>query len=85
MFYCFDPNTNQWTKIKPFPGKARKGCVSFTLNNKGYIGLGKGKNNKFYKEFYRYDPKSNNWEKITDFPSKPRTKAISFVLNVKHS
>lgn len=79
-FYCYDPIKNTWTKLKSFPGKARKGCVSFSLNGKGYVGLGEDLNGKYYKEFYSYDPINNIWQKIADFPSKSRINAVAFVL-----
>ena len=40
-FLLYDTTSNVWTAGQtPFPGKARYGAISFTIGNKGYIGLG---------------------------------------------
>ncbi|MCP3659493.1 MAG: hypothetical protein GY830_03900 [Bacteroidetes bacterium] len=80
LFYSYDPKNDKWTEIKPFPGKSIRGCVAFTLNNKGYVGLGEDNDGNLYKEFYCYDPENNSWQKITDLPSRSRKNSVAFVL-----
>ncbi|MEZ5067507.1 MAG: hypothetical protein R2847_03055 [Bacteroidia bacterium] len=39
-FYMYDPLTNTWTMKATFPGLQRQGAIGFTIDNKGYFGLG---------------------------------------------
>ncbi|MFN7115679.1 MAG: IPT/TIG domain-containing protein [Saprospiraceae bacterium] len=65
-----------WLRRAAMP-VARESMVSFSIGNKGYIGLGKEEG---YNDFWQYDPSSSRWENIAAFPGKSRYKAINFVI-----
>jgi len=39
-FWRYDPTSDIWTQIPNLPAQARIGSINFSINNKGYIGLG---------------------------------------------
>lgn len=78
-FWKYDQSKSTWTQIADFPGEGRTDAVAFSLNGKGYFGLGSVGNTKF-KDFYEYDPVANFWKKIADFPGGARTNAVAFTI-----
>ncbi len=59
---------------------AVNGAVAFTLNGKGYVGLGYD-GSQFHKEFYCYDPSTNSWSKSVDYPGDAVRYATAFVID----
>lgn len=84
-FYMFDPATGKWstTAIAKFPGEARYGAVAFTLNDKGYVGLGASKTQKAFKDFYEYNPQSNTWKEVPNPLKNKRVGGFAFVVGSK--
>lgn len=90
-FWEYDPDTNNWSPKEEFEGDARKDAISFSIGNKGYIGLGYScaKDTIFYRDFWEFDPSGNDgrgkWSPKTPFPpeGKPRFGAVSFSINGK--
>jgi len=84
-FYQFNPKTNKWTQLNDFPGAPRSGAVGFSMNGKGYVGLGYrydlGSGFNFYTDFWEYDPITDEWTRLPDFPGEGRTNAIGFGLD----
>ena len=39
-FWEYNPSNDSWVQILNYPGNARIGASNFSINNKGYIGLG---------------------------------------------
>jgi N-acetylneuraminic acid mutarotase len=84
----YDKINNTWTKKTDFPGMERDGAIGFTINGKGYVGMGVNndfdKNKAFFEfsDFWEYDPKLDSWKKKADFPGKIFS-AASFVLSNK--
>lgn len=39
-FWVFDPQTETWAQALPIPGLGRKGCVTFTVQNRAFVALG---------------------------------------------
>lgn len=62
-------------------GLERGSASSFSIQNKGYVCLGQGVTNGFYKDLWEYDPVSKIWTQKADFIGSPRRQACSFVLN----
>lgn len=80
----YNSETGQWVTVADFPGKGRRGAVAFSLNGKGYIGLGQNDQEvERFNDFWEYTPVSNSWRRITDFPSISRSRAVSFVIGDK--
>ncbi len=75
-FYSYTPANNSWSKVAPFPGKARYMAVAFAANGMGYVGTGyDGKT--YLADFWQYNPTTNAWTRIADFPSA-RYGAVAF-------
>src|SRR5690606_7173913 len=71
----------QWTPIAEFPGEARYSAVGFSVDGKGYVGLGYNGTNAL-SDFWEYDPTTDTWTDLTT--SLPvdgaRYGAIAFAL-----
>lgn len=82
--YRYNAEDNYWEKLgNAFSGPRIKNAVAFSLEDKGYIGLG-DLNDSPIDNFYEYDPSmeenSTPWTSITAFPGGERTKAIVFTI-----
>lgn len=63
------------------PFRGREGVVSFAIDEKVYVGLGRDGTGKLLSDFYEYDLTKNVWSKKADFPGLPRRNSSSFVIN----
>jgi len=63
----FLPIQGKWEQVADFPGVARNLAISFTINDKGYVGLGFG-NNQYLRDMWQYDPSNDSWRQLNDFP-----------------
>ncbi len=80
-FWKYDPALDQWSQIADFPGDGRTGGVAFSVNGKGYVGLGyNGIKIQYFADFYEYDPLNNSWKKVTDFPAGATSVPTAFVI-----
>lgn len=83
-FYEFDPATNKWKQLNDFPGTHRENAVAFSLNGKGYVGLGfmfDAKINRInFTDFWEYDPTTDVWSRLKDFPGVGRFSAMGYGL-----
>ncbi|PRD50696.1 Kelch repeat-containing protein [Sphingobacterium gobiense] len=83
-FWCYNPATDEWEEIAPFPGDARYGAVAFTLGNYAYVGLGRAKQGSTdYSNFYRYNPSNNTWTSISSPFKYKKAYAFAFVIGDK--
>ncbi|MGC3943120.1 MAG: kelch repeat-containing protein [Chryseolinea sp.] len=76
----YNPDNNAWTQKADFPGDARSGPETFSINEKIYVGFGTvydytQQKTIVYKDFYEYDPVTNTWTKKGDFPGAARYSA----------
>ncbi len=65
-----------------FSGTARNGAVAFSVNGKGYVGLGTD-DSGYKSDLYQYNPTTRSWKKMNDFPGGGRRNAIAFTVNNK--
>jgi N-acetylneuraminic acid mutarotase len=79
-----------WTKKANFPGVFRHDQVGFSLNGKGYMGLGyydsfiNGQNKSvFCNDIWEYDPLNNIWLKKANYPGVERYGRIAGAANGK--
>lgn len=81
-FWEYDPSTDNWSQKTDFPGKARYVSVGFSLNNKGYIGLGwDGElTNIYQKDFFEYDPTNDTWKEIDTLTGPAKEHAVAFSI-----
>lgn len=71
-------NSN-WQSVASIPGPARSAAIAFSLNGKGYVGLGEDYPGMF-SDMYSYDPIANSWTQLDSFPGGARRNSIAFVI-----
>lgn len=66
-FWEYNHLANTWTRKNDFPGRASRGAVSFALNGKGYVGLGRiGVTGNYVRELWEYNPSTDTWTEKKD-------------------
>lgn len=83
--YEYDIASEKWTQKASFPGPDCATSSSFSLNEKGYLCLGRDTDNyyKLHNELWEYDPATDTWLQKTSFPGSSRHKQASFTANGK--
>jgi len=81
-FWMYDTTRDFWTKLSDFPGEPRIGGVAFTINGKGYVGVGYNGKVKL-KDFWEFDPSTNLWTRKADFGGSARYASVGFSLGNK--
>lgn len=76
-----DGVTPNWPKKTELPASGRQYAVSFTINNKAYVGT--GYNSSYLKDFWEYDPAANAWQQKADFGGTARERAVGFSVGAK--
>ena len=60
---------------------ARSAAVAFTVNGKGYVGMGYSSVlNQYLDDIWEYDPQADKWTQIGVFPAAPRFGARAYVV-----
>lgn len=72
-----------WLKLPDYPGGNRFAVASFSINGKGFIGLGVDSLSQGYSDLYEFDPISNQWTQKTSLPSTGRWATGVFVIGDK--
>lgn len=81
-----NPGTLEWRVLENKPSNiGRKGAVAFTLNGRGYFGLGYDENGNFLKDWWEFRPNvldatKGTWTKKADFPGLARANAVGFAI-----
>jgi N-acetylneuraminic acid mutarotase len=57
--------------------------VAFTINGKGYVGLGRDSLGKQLNDCWEYDPTTDSWTEKASFPGIARVKATADTVNGK--
>ena len=83
--YSYDPSQNDWDDELSLgglngDGLDRGSACGFAIGNKGYICLGQGQTNPYFKDTWEYDPISDTWTQKADFGGTPRRQAVAFVI-----
>lgn len=84
----YDMATDSWTQKADVPGSVnRTAAISFSINGKGYVGLGSRHYNTVNAEFlgdlWEYDPGLNTWTQKASLPDSARFHAACFVIDDK--
>jgi N-acetylneuraminic acid mutarotase len=74
---------NFWVQKTSMYDYGRHVAVSFTIENKAYVGLGRIPDGTRMDDFWEYDPTSNIWTKKASFPGGGRYSATAFAINGK--
>ncbi len=84
-FWAYDPQTNTWTEKAIFGDEGRRAASSFTINGKGYVGLGSHflLENNVFRDFWEYDPPTDTWTQKADFGGVARYGAVGFSIGEK--
>src|SRR6187399_2607850 len=81
MLFCFSVNSftqvNTWQQKASLPSNPRFLSTSFSIGNKGYMGLGFNYS-VFFKDFWEYDPVADVWSQKADFGGGLRSSAAGF-------
>ncbi|MCX6555951.1 MAG: hypothetical protein NTW95_00730 [Candidatus Aminicenantes bacterium] len=85
-FWEYDPAGDTWTRKADFPGTARGYALGFSVNGRGYVGMGMtnidstGTNMTLSKEIWEYDPAGNSWVARGECAGQARVMAVGFVI-----
>lgn len=63
--WAFVEGSNQWYPLEPLPFMAAFGGIGFSINNKGYVALGRTADGQ--NRVWEYDPVSNSWSEMASF------------------
>ena len=80
-YYMYYEPVDLWLTRDDYPGIGRKDGVGFSIDGKGYFGLGHGGEIGYLNDFWQYDPITDSWTQIPDFPGEPRVEAVAIVMN----
>lgn len=71
LMYEYDALTNSWSQKANYPGTPVYAAASFSIDGKGYFGIGNGglSTGPYYNDFYEYDPSTNLWTSKASFPA----------------
>ena len=62
-------------------GLERGSASAFAINDKGYVCLGQGTTNPFFKDLWEFDPVTNVWTQKADFLGSARRMAVGFAID----
>src|SRR4051812_48346348 len=79
--FCRAQNT--WAPKAPIGGMVRMGAVSFSINDKGYLGTGGDFVGAYYDDFWQYDPVTDTWTQKANFPGSVRYRSLGFGTTTK--
>ena len=63
-----------WLPKTSLTGESRQGAIAFSINGKGYLGL--GYNGSYKKDLWEYDPLTDSWTQKADLPGSGRSEAV---------
>lgn len=70
----------QWCRELDFPNGIRSNAVSFSIGNKGYVGLGTDVSANKFADFWEFNPDENSWTQKADFAGGERFDAAGFSI-----
>ncbi len=82
VFFEYDPTTDSWTELDPFPVGGRGFGIGDTWNGKAYFGFGFDGSN-YRGDIWEFDPDTGTWTEITTCPCSARIHPAFIVHNDK--
>lgn len=82
-FHKYDPGTNTWTTVAPYPGGLGTGvyqAAAFATNGKGYVACGKVGPDNYITDLWEYNPGTNSWTERPSFPGGDRHQLSAFAV-----
>jgi len=84
--YSYKPDQNDWDDETSIGGDSGDGldrgsACSFSINGKGYLCLGQGQTNPYFKDLWEYDPATGAWTQKADFEGSSRRQAVCFTID----
>lgn len=71
---------NFWTKKSDFAGMKRERMVGFSINDKGYAGMGCDTNETVKNDWWMYDALTDVWTQKASLPGSVRRNAVGFEI-----
>jgi N-acetylneuraminic acid mutarotase len=81
-FYQYNPVTNSWTELTPFPGGARGYAIGDTWNGKAYFGFGNDGTSRL-NDLWVFDPSNMSWTELASCPCAERAHPAMIAHNGK--
>jgi N-acetylneuraminic acid mutarotase len=72
-----------WLRLPDYPGSGLKGLSSFSINGKGYMGLGLDTLGNGHTDWFEYNPGTNSWTAKASLPAAGRWSTTCFVIGDK--
>lgn len=72
----FAQTQNFWTKKNDFGAMKRERAIGFSVNGKGYIGMGVDTNEVVHNDLWQYDASTDLWTQKANLPGSVRRDAI---------
>lgn len=82
--WIYDPTTDDWNQGPNLPASGRVWATAFSVNGKGYVGLGHtgqqggAEGSRFLDDFFEYDPGPNQWNAVASWPASRRMAPVAF-------
>jgi N-acetylneuraminic acid mutarotase len=77
-----DDYVGNWVRKSEFEGVGRTEAVTFTIDNKVYVGGGFDGDDRL-NDFWEYNQQTGTWIRKADFPGTPRSSAVAFSIDGK--
>ncbi|GAB4034945.1 hypothetical protein GCM10028809_42240 [Spirosoma gilvum] len=68
--FAYDSQKDTWARKADFPGMQRSRGIGFSVNGKGYFGLGTATDQSGLRDIWQYDPSTDTWQYLTDYPGQ---------------
>ncbi len=81
-FYQYNPVTDSWTALTPFPGAARGFAIGDTWDGKAYFGFGNDGVSRL-NDLWVFDPLDMSWTELAPCPCAERTHPAMIAHNGK--
>ena len=81
-FYQYNPATDSWTELTPFPGGARGFAIGDIWNGKAYFGFGNDGTSRL-NDLWVFDPSNMSWTELASCPCAERAHPAMIAHNGK--
>ena len=84
--YSYNPGQNDWDNENSIGGPNGDGldrgsASTFSIGTKGYICLGQGQTNPYFKDTWEFDSETGAWSQKADFLGSARRQAFQFAVD----